>query len=138
MTDSSKRLRFSGAMGFQFMAFLQGVMQTQGDGSQVFVGVIRGAFGVPPNGSGFEAQVKLSVGASFAEDAYEVTVPPQLADLGARPEFRKAAFDYVNMCMSSMVGPSWRHMTGLTATNNVIQIPGPLVTIQFPDTPEAW
>lgn len=133
-----KPLRFTGTIGVQFQTFLQGLMQTDEQGSQAFVGVVQGFFGNPPNGTRFEARVKLSVGAFFSEDAYEVMVHPALSQLGARPELRTAALDFVNRCMTMMVGPNWRQMTGLTATNNVIQTPGPLVTIEFGPDSAGW
>jgi hypothetical protein len=138
MTDPNKRLRFSGPITVQFRQFRQGLMQTDADGDQTFIGMVDGIFGVPPNGARFEAQVKLSVGASFTEDAYEVVVPEALAELGARPEFRRAAYEYVDMCMSSMVGPQWAQMTGMLAQNNLFQIPGPAVVVTFEDGSASW
>jgi hypothetical protein len=136
--SGSEHVQFSGSIQVKFLTFLQGLMETDQKGDQAFVGVIRGIFGSPPDGTQFDVQVKLSVGADFTDDAYEITVHPALAQLGAHPVLRRAAFDFVNGCMSMMVGPNWRRMTGLTATNNVIQRPGPLLTIEFHDGTPAW
>jgi len=113
-------------------------MQTEPDGAQAFVGIVQGFFGTPPNGTRFDAQVKLTVGAGFKDDAYEVFVHPALAQLGAHPSFRQAALDYVHQCMSFMVGVNWREAAGLTAMNNVIQTPGPLVAITFEESGVSW
>jgi hypothetical protein len=134
----SEPLHFTGTVVVQFHTFVQGTMETEAAGNQVFVGVARGLFGTPPNGKAFEARVKLSVGASFVDDAYEVLVPPVLSQLGARPAFRAAAYEYVDLCMSTMLGPHWKRMTGLTATNNVIRRPGALVSIDFSAGSEGW
>ena len=138
MADKSpcKPLQFSGQVHVQFREFLQSEMSTDSHGNQVFIGYLVGIFGTPPSGARFEAQVKLSVGANFTEDAYELTVHPALAQLAARSELRQAAFDYVNACMSSMVGPNWTRMTDLTSTNNVfIQ---PTITIVFSTGSDGW
>jgi hypothetical protein len=138
MTQPPDRLHFTGSIHVQFVVFLQGLMQTEPDGSQVFIGSVRGLFGTPPDGTLFQATVKLSVGAEFKEDAYEVAVHPALAELGARPELRAAAFRYVDQCISSTVGPGWRHSTGLTMESNVFQVPGEVVRIDFDGSSEAW
>jgi hypothetical protein len=140
MTDSTSQqpLTFTGRVHFQFRQFLQGHMSTDVAGNQIFVGVVRGMYGTPPNGSFFDAQVKLSVGAQFTDDAYEVVLPPALALLGARAEVRKAAYDYIDGCMRSMVGPSWNRMTGLRATNNVIVADGPMHVLDFERVAEGW
>lgn len=138
MTDSLPPLRFSGTIQIQFVAFLQSLMQTAPDGAQAFVGRVQGFFGTPPNGTRFEAQVKLTVGAGFQDDAYEVFVHPALAQLGAHPTLRQAALEYVHQSMSFMVGDNWRELSGLTATNNVIQTPGPLVAVTFEEGGVTW
>jgi len=140
MADHSpqKPLSFTGRVHFQFREFLQSHMSTDEGGNQVFVGVVRGFFGTPPNGSSFEVQVKLSVGDRFSEDAYEVALPSALALLGARREVRQAAIDYVNTCMSSLVGPQWTSMTGLTATNNTFLIQGQMGFVDFETSGDTW
>lgn len=83
--------------------------------------------------------MKLSVGAHFTEDAYEVQLHPALAQLDARPELRRAAYEYVDQCMSTMFGSQWKQMIGLSATNNVVQMPGTPVVLEFGDgVAGAW
>jgi hypothetical protein len=138
MTNDAKPLTFAGDVLFQFMSFAQREMSTASDGSQVFTGVASGAFGTPPTGTRFDATIKLSVGAGFADDAYEILLHPALANLAAKPAVRKAVFDYANACMSSMLGPQWVHMTGLTAMSNLIPMPSPMFVVSFDETNDSW
>jgi len=138
MSKDNKPLSFSGDISFQFMSFAQHEMTTDAVGNQVFTGIASGAFGTPPSGTRFDATIKLSVGAAFTDDAYEVLLHPALAALAAKPEVRKAVFDYANACMSTMVGPQWVHMTGLTAMRNLFQMQSPMFVVSFPETNDSW
>ncbi len=122
----------------QFVQFRQGLMETAPDGAPVFIGRLDGMFGVPPDGTRFEAEVKLAVGASFDENAYEVIVPREMARLGALPDFRQAAMAYLHGAMTMMLGPNWARVRGLTAQNNLIAVPGPLVELDLPDDQPGW
>lgn len=114
-----------------FLQLRQGLMETDTEGGEVFIGAIDAVFGIPLDGTQFDALVKLSVGASFRDDAYEVSVAPALARLGARPDFWRAAHAYVHQCMSSILGPHWALKTGLTASNNLMQMDVPLLLYQL-------
>jgi hypothetical protein len=131
-------LQFTGSVTVQFHTFFQQNMETDAEGNDVFVGVARGYFGTPPRGTEFDAFVKLTVGAKFTENAYEVIVDPALARLVAHPEFRWAAYDFVDRCMVRLAGPNWQRLTGVTAQSNLIQAPGPFVTIDFAASSDAW
>ena len=138
MVQKPKAMHFHEPVTVQFVQFRQGVMETDASGGEVFTGMIDGFFGVPPDGMQFDAYVKLSVGASFVDDAYEVMVAPALAQLGAHPEFRRLAYEYLNQCMSGMLGPHWGRMPGLTASNNLMQMPGRAVTLDFDGGSTTW
>lgn len=133
-----KAVEFSGVVNLQFTRFLQSSMRTTNDGDQIFVGKIEGFFGPPPNGTAFETSVKLTVGAKFTDKAYEVVVHPALRALGAREEFRLAAYDYVHLAMSRMFGPDWQQVPNVTGINNVVILAGPLIAISFPTTGNGW
>lgn len=130
---------FDGPISVQFFEFGQQLMNRE-SGDAVFVGIARGVFGVPPNGERFEVRVKLSTGADFTDDAYEVEVHPDLAQLGARPDFRAAAFNYVDLALNAMFGETWRRLpAGVLAQNNLVQIPGAVTVIKFGESgPSTW
>lgn len=128
----------SGRIALQFKRFNQAEMSTDSLGNQVFLGTIVGTIGLPPSGTSIEVVVKMSTGASFTDGAYEISVDPALAHIGARPEVRNAAFAYVDSCMTILAGPGWKTATGLTAINNVFVVDGPVEWIELPESRAGW
>lgn len=137
MTDF-KPVHFSGEVKYQFTAFGQVAMITEKSGDQVFVGRAHGFFGSPPQGTPFEAEIRLTVGAKFDEAAYQVRVHPALAQLGASTAFSDSVRDYTHQAMSTLFGPQWTQQVGLTATDNLLEMPGELHTIRFDDLAQSW
>jgi hypothetical protein len=135
-----KAPRFSGTVVVQFSECMQVTMETDEVGTKSFVALLRGRFGSPPTGDNFQAQVKLSLGAAFDEDAYEVLLPDALAPLAARPELRVGARDYVDQCMTRMFGPNWKQLNFPpgAVSSNVVHDFSPPIVIEFPPSSDAW
>jgi hypothetical protein len=139
MADREHAVRkFTGKVQYQFAAMLQGEFSTDKDGSQVFIAILNGMFGTPPNGEAFQTEVRLSAGAQATDEAFEVRVAPALRQLGAQPKFAQSARDYVNWQMSGMMGPHWRQMTGLRMSQNTFGGASPLHEVNFEDSSDAW
>lgn len=137
MTNPS-HVTFVGKVKYQFHSFSQVARLTE-NGTDVFVSRAHGFFGEPPRGTPFDAEVRLTIGASFHDDAYQVRVHGDLADLGARPEFQQSVRDYTMRCMAQFLGENWRDLLGVTATNNLMQgFHSPLYEIDFDVSPKSW
>lgn len=134
-----KPVHFSGVVHYQFVGFRQSQMYTDETGTQVFVATADGVFGTPPNGTPFDTEIRLTLGASMTEDAYQVRVHEDLAELGARPEFAASAREYSATCMQAMFGPLWNLMTQVVARNNLVGgIHSPLHKIEFVEQSGTW